>query len=138
MTKISKLLATITLVTAATATFAGKTEGPATVDGATTINVAEAQQLFDAEVPFIDTRKNGDWEAGRIPGAYHLDVKKALNEKSLGEVVGKNDPVVFYCNGIHCLRSSKASAKAVAWGYTNVKYFRTGFPSWKAAGNPVE
>ena len=138
MTNIKKMLLTAVLMTAATATFAGKTEGPATVDGATTIDVNEARKLFDAEVPFIDARKDKDWEAGRIPGAYHLDVKKALTKESLGKIARKNEPVVFYCNGIKCHRSSKASAMAVAWGYTDVKYFRTGFPAWKAAGNPVE
>lgn len=134
---LKTLFATV-LLTTATAVWAGSTEGPKTIPGATTIDVAEAQKLFDLEVPFIDVRKNKDWEAGRIPGAYHLDVKKDFTEESLGKVVKKDQPVVMYCNGPKCLRSSKATAMAVGWGYKKVNYFRDGFPAWKAAGNPVE
>ena len=113
-------------------------ESPLTVEGATTVDTAKARALFDQEVAFVDARKDSDWEAGRIPGAIHLDVKKALDERSLEDEVKKDEPVVFYCNGHNCLRSSHASAKAVAWGWKKVYYYRDGFPAWKAAGNPVE
>ena len=138
MNNLRKILATILLSVTATVSFAGGVEGPETVDGAMTIDVAEATKLFENEVPFIDVRKDKDWEAGRVPEAYHIDVKKSLTEETLAEVVKKDETVVFYCNGIKCLRSAIASEKAVAWGYTDVKYFRTGFPAWKGAGNPVE
>lgn len=113
-------------------------ESPATVEGATTVDTAKASELFDAEVAFVDARKDSDWDAGRIPGAIHLDVKKALTPESLEAEVKKDEPVVFYCNGHKCMRSSKASAMAVSWGWKKVYYYRDGFPAWKAAGNPVE
>lgn len=113
-------------------------ESPTTVEGATTVDTAKARELFDAEVAFVDTRKNSDWDAGRIPGAIHLDVKKVLSPETLEAEVKKDEPVVFYCNGHKCLRSSKASALAVSWGWSKVYYYRDGFPAWKAAGNPVE
>ncbi len=138
MTKSLKLIAAASLFALSTSTWAGKAEGPKTIPGATTIDVAEAQKLFEAEIPFVDVRKDKDWEAGRIPGAYHLDVKKALTKESLADVAKPDETVVFYCNGPKCLRSSKASAMAVSWGYKDVKYFRDGFPGWKSAGNPVE
>jgi len=111
---------------------------PTTVDGAKTVNAAEAKALFDKGTVFIDTRKDKDWNAGRIPDAVQLDVKKKFSEETLGKEVKKGDPVVMYCNGESCMRSSKASAMAVGWGYSNVYYFRDGFPAWKAAGYPVE
>lgn len=111
---------------------------PETVSGATTVDAAQAKQLFDNEALFIDTRKDKDWDAGRIPGAEHLDVKKALTAESLAELAGKDEAIVMYCNGHKCLRSSKAAAMAVEWGYSKVYYFRDGFPAWKAAGYPVE
>ena len=113
-------------------------ESPMTVEGATTVDTAKAHQLFEQEVAFVDARKDSDWDAGRIPGAIHLDVKKALTEDALAAEVKKDEPVVFYCNGHHCMRSSKASAMAVSWGWKKVYYYRDGFPAWKAAGNPVE
>ncbi len=138
MTKSLNLITIAALMALSTATWAGKEDGPTTVPGATTIDVAEAKKLFEAETPFIDVRKDKDWDAGRIPGAYHLDVKKALTKESLADVVKPDETVVFYCNGPKCLRSSKATAMAVSWGYKDVKYFRNGFPGWKSAGNPVE
>lgn len=113
-------------------------ESPLSVDGATTVDVNKARELFEQEVAFVDVRKNSDWDAGRIPGAIHLDIKSALSAESLAEEVAKSEPVVMYCNGASCLRSSQASGKAVGWGWTQVYYFRDGFPAWQAAGNPVE
>lgn len=117
---------------------AGGKISPTTVDGAKSVNAAEAKALFDKGSIFVDTRKDKDWSAGRIPDAIHLDVKKKLSEETLGKEVKKGDSVVMYCNGESCLRSSKATAMAVGWGYSNVYYFRDGFPAWKAAGYPVE
>ncbi len=111
---------------------------PETVTGATTVDAAAAKQLFDQAVLFVDPRRDSDWDAGRIPGAVHLEMKSQFNEAALGEVAGKDDPVVFYCNGHDCLRSSQVSEKAVSWGYSKVYYFRDGFPAWQAAGYPVE
>ena len=111
---------------------------PMTIDGATTVDTAEARKLFDQEVAFVDIRKNSDWDAGRVPGAIHIELKKVYSEETLAAEVGKNEPVVIYCNGEKCLRSSQASEKAVGWGWTKVYYYRDGFPAWKAAGHPVE
>lgn len=111
---------------------------PEVVAGATTIDAAKAKELFDRGVAFIDVRKNSDWDAGRIPGARHIELKKKYDEASLGSVVSKDKEVVIYCNGTSCLRSSKASAKAVGWGYKKVYYFRGGLPAWQVAGFPVE
>ena len=111
---------------------------PETVPGATTISTAEAKKLFDEGAPFVDVRKNSDWEAGRVPEAYHIELKKVFSESELAKVVKNDEPIVIYCNGPKCLRSSKASAMAVKWGFTKVHYFRDGFPSWKSAEYPVE
>jgi len=111
---------------------------PESVSGATTVDAAQAKQLFDDEALFIDTRKDKDWDAGRVPGAEHLDIKKALTADSLAAVAGKDEAIVMYCNGHKCMRSSKASAMAVEWGYSKVYYFRDGFPAWKDSGYPVE
>lgn len=138
MNKLNQMLAATLLFMMASASVAGGVEGPVTVEGATTIDAKEARNLFDNEVAFVDVRKDKDWNAGRVPDAYHLDIKKNLTEESLAEVIKKDETVVLYCNGIKCLRSGLAAEKAVAWGYTDVKYFRTGFPAWKGAGNPVE
>lgn len=111
---------------------------PETVPGAQTVTVDQAADLFDAGAIFVDVRKSSDFDAGRIPGAVHLDVKSDFTEDALTAVVGKDQDVVIYCNGHSCLRSSDASAMAVGWGFAKVRYLRDGYPAWDAAGLPVE
>jgi rhodanese-related sulfurtransferase len=128
---------TVILVTQPIA-YAAKKVSPETIAGATTISTEEAKKLFDQGITFIDVRSSRDWEAGRIPGAIHIELKKKFNPDSLGAVVVKDQPVVIYCNSIGCMRSSHASEKAVAWGYTKVYYYRLGFPDWKRAGYAIQ
>lgn len=111
---------------------------PKQVAGAVTVDVKAAKDLFDQEVLFIDVRKSKDWQAGRIPGAEHLELKKQFNQSALAGLAKKDEKIVIYCNGPKCLRSSIASADAVKWGFQKIYYFRDGFPAWKKAGYPVE
>jgi rhodanese-related sulfurtransferase/tetratricopeptide (TPR) repeat protein len=110
---------------------------PTEIAGATTIDAVAAKAMLDRDVPFVDVRADEEWNTGHIPGALHLDSDDAFSEASLSAVVGKNQEVVIYCMGPRCLRSSQACAKAVSWGFTQVRYFREGFPAWKAAGFPI-
>jgi rhodanese-related sulfurtransferase len=117
---------------------AGKKVSPEAVTGATTINTTEAKVLFDQGVIFLDVRSNRDWEAGRIPGAKHLELKKVYTQESLAEIASPKDKLVIYCNSTGCMRSSKASAKAVEWGYKKVYYYRLGYPDWQSHGYAIE
>jgi rhodanese-related sulfurtransferase len=111
---------------------------PKTVPGVTTIDVEQAKVLFDQGVIFVDVRTDADWEAGRIPNAIHLKLHQVLTPTSLGAVAKQDDKIVIYCNGPKCPRSSTAAAQAQAWGFTQVYYFRLGFPAWQAAGYAIE
>ena len=46
----------------------------------------------------------------------------------------KASAVVIYCNGPECWKSFKASSAAIKGGYTNVLWYREGFPNWKSKG----
>lgn len=111
---------------------------PTSVDGATSVDATKAKALFDQGVLFVDVRSDKDWAAGRIPDAVHIELKKVFSEASLGKEMKKDEAAVIYCNGPSCLRSSKASIKAVGWGFSKIYYFRDGFPAWKSAGYPTE
>jgi rhodanese-related sulfurtransferase len=134
---VSVSAATLVALTLCMPAVAGEVS-PQSIDGAVTLDTAEAKAMFDREVAFVDVRKDSDWDAGRIPGAIHLDIKSKFSEESLAGEIEKGESVVIYCNGASCMRSSDASAMAVGWGFTRVHYYRDGFPAWKAAGNPVE
>lgn len=117
---------------------AAKKVSPETVAGATTVSTAEAKRLFDQGIAFLDVRSNRDWEAGRVPGAVHIELKKKLNEESMAEQFARDQPIVIYCNSTGCTRSSKASKKAVSWGYQKIYYYRLGFPDWKRNGYAIQ
>jgi len=137
MKNLTLLIVTL-LFSIASPVIAGDKISPVSVDGATSVDTAKARALFDKGVIFVDVRKDKDWNAGRVPDAVHIELKKVLSEKTLSKEVKKDQEVVIYCNGEKCMRSSKASAKAVGWGFSKVYYYRDGFPAWKAAGHPVE
>ncbi len=117
---------------------AAKKVSPETVTGSTTVTTAEAKKLFDQGAIFLDVRSHLDWEAGRIPGSKHLELKKVYTQDSLATVAQPDDKLVIYCNSTGCMRSSKACKKAVEWGYKNVYYYRLGYPDWQANGYAVE
>jgi rhodanese-related sulfurtransferase len=111
---------------------------PQTIAGAITIDATKAKQLFDQGILFVDVRRDSDWDNGRVPDAAHLELKKVFSKESLSEEAGVNEPIVIYCNGEKCLRSSKATTLAVEWGFKKIYFFRDGFPAWKQASFPVE
>ena len=111
---------------------------PESVDGAETIDTVTAKSLFDHGIPFIDVRGLENFNAGHIPGAHHLPVKSDFTEKNLHAIVAQNDPVVIYCNGIHCMGSSIAAQKAVDWGWSKVFYYREGIPAWKQHDHSIQ
>lgn len=117
---------------------------PESVEGATTVDAAKAHELWKQRALFVDVRKNGQFESGRIPGAVNLPYgpemtgEQPFNAATLESNAAKDAPVVIYCNAKGCDRSSWGAALAVEWGWSKVYYFRLGYPSWKKAGYPVE
>lgn len=132
------IFALATALLSITSSFAGDAVSPMTIDGAKTVTTEEAKKLFDDGVLFIDVRKDKDWNAGRVSDAVQLNVKTNFTEQNMAAELKKDEPAVIYCNGEKCMRSSKATKMAVGWGYTNLYYYRDGFPAWKKAGYPVE
>lgn len=119
--------------------YAGKGVSPENVSGAKTVNAQQAKQLWLDGATFIDTRKDSDWEAGRVPSALHINIKKPeFSAFNIQQYISLDTPVVSYCNAEKCLRAANGAKKLVSFGFTNVYYFRDGFPSWKNAGYPYE
>jgi len=113
---------------------------PLEVPGAKSVNVQQVKELWMQGVLCIDPRSNADWDAGRIPGALHMVSKSPeYNADTALAATGRFDaPIVAYCNAENCLRAADLARDLVSWGFSNVYYFRDGFPAWKNAKYPYE
>lgn len=113
---------------------------PVSVQGATSVSADEARQLWLRGAFFIDPRSLADWDAGRIPGALHMERGKPVyNPLTVLDFVGSKDaPIVAYCNAEECHRAAHLAKDLLNWGFTNVYYFRLGYPEWLRTGSPFE
>jgi rhodanese-related sulfurtransferase len=127
---------------------------PSSAPGLQVVQPAEVAARIKAGGRLIDTRSINDFLASRIPGALHIayrersvrrpvfdatqdDIPGFLNR--LNHFVAKRDtPIIFYCNGLFCWKSYKASIAAVQDGYRSVEWFRGGLAEWLAAGYPAD
>lgn len=132
------LLVTVVLISPLSHAARPGYRAPEQVAGATMVTAEKVKALYDAGVPIVDVRNPRLYARRHIPDAHHLDLKDAYTEKSLSGVAKKDEPLVIYCSGVKCNRSSRASERAVTWGYSKVKYFRGGIVEWRDAGYPVE
>ncbi len=111
---------------------------PTKVVGATTTDVMVAKMIHEkGKVVFIDVRSAEAFNKGHIAGAKNLPMDQ-FTEAALSALVKKNDGVLFYCDGITCQDSAKATKQAMEWGWGSVYYYRDGFSYWKRVGLEVE
>ncbi len=75
----------------------------------------------------VDARNSVEYDVIHIAGAENILVGK-MTESDLLKLREKNGetPIVFYCNGVTCSKSYKATQKAIAWGFENVFVFDAG------------
>ena len=77
----------------------------------------------------IDTRDKDQFAKEHIPGAVHIEWRRALAERSK---IPKDKPVLLYCN-TGTLSAQAGFALRVA-GYENVRILQGGYTEWKAKG----
>lgn len=110
---------------------------PERLPGITPINAEQFIALAQQEkVVIIDSRLAVDRNQGRIEYSVSL-LDTATDCNSLVKIAPKVvTPLLFYCNGVKCPRSSRAAAVAQACGYTRVFWLRGGFDEWKKKKYP--
>jgi len=118
---------------------AEKPYAPASIPGAIIVSAEEVVELTLSrpELVIIDSRKKSEYSKGHIEGAVNLLNTDTRREDMAALCPDKTTPIVFYCNGIRCLRSSDAIHKAMGWGYRNVFWFRGGWREWADKRLPV-
>ncbi|MCK5002586.1 MAG: rhodanese-like domain-containing protein [Gammaproteobacteria bacterium] len=116
-----------------------KPVAPENIPGAITVSAEEVIELIliNSDLIVVDSRKKTEYAKGHIEGSVNL-LNTDMNQQSL-EVIAqdKTKPILFYCNGVRCLRSSDAVAKALDWGYKNIFWFRGGWNEWMEKRLPV-
>lgn len=133
------LLLTALLLCAPRVFAADKPYPPETIPGAVIVSAEEVVELILArpELVIIDSRKKSEYTKGHIEGAVNLLNTDMRPEDMASLCPNKSTPIVFYCNGVRCLRSSDAIGKAMSWGYRNVFWFRGGWKEWIDKRLPV-
>ena len=121
---------------------------PRVLNGVKIVSAEEVAELMRKGVPMFDTRSEEEYRDQHIRGAKWLpygeksakevgfDAKR--DQFELAGLADKNGPVIFACNGAECWKSYKSCVTARAQGFTQVYWFRGGFPEWVAKGYPVE
>ncbi|WP_460020598.1 rhodanese-like domain-containing protein [Magnetospira thiophila] len=118
---------------------ADKPVAPEQVPGAETVSAEQAVLLIQSMpgLVIVDSRRREEFVKGHIPGAVSL-LDSDMTRESLAAVApDPTTPILFYCNGPRCLRSSQASSLALSWGYHRIYWFRGGWTEWAGQEFPV-
>ncbi|HFQ80163.1 MAG TPA: hypothetical protein ENK33_02175 [Desulfobacterales bacterium] len=79
----------------------------------------------------VDARNKKEYKVLHMKGAHNFLVGK-MKEKDLLGLRSKDGttPMIFYCNGITCAKSYKATTKAAKWGFKNIRVYDAGVFHW--------
>ena len=110
----------------------GKPFAPESIEGVVIVTAEEAIELIleNPGMPIIDSRKKTEYVKGHIEGAVSL-LNTEMTEADIQAIVpDRETAILFYCNGVRCLRSSDAINRVKGWGYSNLIWFRGGWKEW--------
>ena len=117
----------------------GKPFAPESIEGVVIVTAEEAIELIldNPDMPIIDSRKKTEYVKGHIEGAVSL-LDTEMTEQDIRSIAPDSETaILFYCNGVRCLRSSNAIFKVKDWGYSNLIWFRGGWKEWSEKRLPV-
>jgi rhodanese-related sulfurtransferase len=97
------------------------------------ISVQEANELLNrGEAVLVDVREPHEWDAGRIPGARHVQLEHLASQ---ADTMPRDKRVIFQCRlGV---RSAMATKAFRASGYDALS-MAGGIQAWHDAGLPLE
>ena len=135
----SKLALALFMMQLAFPVLADKPIAPDSVPGTTQVSAEQAVELILANprMVIIDSRHAEEFAKGHIDGAVNLLDTDTSPETLARHLAGKDAPVLLYCNGERCLRSSNAAKIAVKAGYKKVYWFRGGWMEWFEKKMPI-
>jgi rhodanese-related sulfurtransferase len=110
------------------------------------VTTAELRQILtDGSATVFDSRPHLEYSISHIPGSLNVapkpgvemsqyvsdvaEIERVLNDNG-GE--GKDAAIVLYCNGPFCGTSKRLSGELLDAGFTNVRRYQLGVPTWRA------
>ena len=92
------------------------------------------RRVEQGEVTLLDVRPPEEYEAGHIPGAVSVPLKKL---ERLLQRLPRNQEIIAYCRGPYCLLAVEAVETLRAHGYRAMR-LDDSLSDWRARGLPVE
>ncbi|MBT8118121.1 MAG: rhodanese-like domain-containing protein [Gammaproteobacteria bacterium] len=133
------LIAAMLLLFSGTLRAEEKPYAPETIQDVVIVSAEEAIEMILAspELLVIDSRKKTEYLKGHIEGSINI-LNTQLEREELERIApDKTKAILFYCNGVRCLRSTDSINKARSWGYSNLIWFRGGWKEWTEKRLPV-
>ena len=127
------LLVGLVVVTAGSALAADKYPNRGDYPDVPTIETSDLfDGLQDDSIVVVDVRSKLEYDVIHVTGAAHAPVSKQTFDAAVTELAKQNPgkTLVFYCNGTTCLKSYKATEKAMYAGLTSVAAYDAGIPEW--------
>ena len=98
------------------------------------------QILAQKSATVFDARPPKEYAISHIPGSLNVWAKPGVaisiyvsDVAEIGRVVtDKKAPIVLYCNGPFCGKSKRLSEELIEAGYSNVRRYQLGIPTWRA------
>jgi rhodanese-related sulfurtransferase len=91
------------------------------------------KEILDAdEAVLVDVREPYEWDAGRIPGAKHIELERLAGR---ADELPKDKPVIFQCRVGRRSALATDAFRAVGFDAYNM---RGGIEAWANEGLPLE
>jgi len=97
------------------------------------ISSQDLKKKYDKkEAVIIDVRSKIEYDVIHIDKSLHIPLAYATFVNDVGKLIKENPEkiIVFYCNGVTCLKSYEAAQKMMEAGYKNVFAYDAGIPEW--------
>lgn len=103
--------------------------------------------LAEGRALVLDARPFHEFAISQIPGARNVAPRPGVamsmyvsDVAEIGRLVegDKARPLVLYCNGPFCGKSSRLAEELLAAGHTDVRRYQLGIPMWRTLGEPTE
>lgn len=105
------------------------------------VSTDELQQVLrDGSAIVFDSRPHMEYSVSHIPGALNVAPKPGVpmsqyvsDVADIGRFVPDQAmPIVLYCDGPFCGKSKRLGEELLDAGYTNVRRYQLGAPTWRA------